>query len=176
MATRALLTRRNLNLAGFLACTGMMGFAFFTEYVLKYQPCPLCMFQRVAVVFTGLAFLLAALHDPKRSGRYFYAVLVSIGALATIGLAGRHVYVQSMPPGTVPACGAPLDMMMQMLPLTEVIANVLRGGGECATVDWRLLGLSMPGWVLVAGVILLVYGVVVNVRDDRRSAITFRAI
>jgi disulfide bond formation protein DsbB len=175
MDTRALSTRRNLNFAGFLACAGMMGFAFFTEYVLKYQPCPLCMFQRVTVVFTGVAFLLAALHNPRRGGRYFYAFLVGLGALGTIGLAARHVYVQSVPPGTVPACGAPLDMMMQMFPVTDVIAKVLRGGGECATVDWRFLGLSMPGWVLVAGVILLVYGVAVNVRDDRGAAITFRS-
>ena len=27
---------------------------------------------------------------------------------------------------------------------------VFAGSGECASIDWQLLGLSMPAWVLIA--------------------------
>src|SRR3546814_8670975 len=43
-----------------------------------------------------------------------------------------------------PACGPPLSFMMEVNPLTDVIRQVLTGSGECATVDWNFLGLSMP--------------------------------
>ena len=36
-------------------------------------------------------------------------------------VAGRHVYIQSLPAGSVPSCGASLDYMMDVLPLHEVI-------------------------------------------------------
>jgi disulfide bond formation protein DsbB len=47
---------------------------------------------------------------------------------------------------------------------------VLTGGGECAKIDWSLLGLSMPGWVLVAVVLLAVAGILANWRVDSSRA------
>ena len=35
------------------------------------------------------------------------------------------------------------------MPLASVIRKVLTGSGECARVDWTLLGLSMAEWGLV---------------------------
>ena len=62
-------TRRGANLAGFAACSAMMAYALYAERVLGFEPCPLCMFQRVGVAILGVVFLVAALHDPAgRSG------------------------------------------------------------------------------------------------------------
>ena len=62
----------------------------------------------------------------------------------------------------MPACGASLDFMLEVFPVFEVVRKVMTGGGECARVDWRFLGLSMPAWVLVSAVFLGVYGAAVN--------------
>ncbi|MDH3977704.1 MAG: disulfide bond formation protein B, partial [Gammaproteobacteria bacterium] len=51
-----LLSVRYGNLLGFLACLGLMGFALFAQYVLGMEPCPLCTFQRLAVIFMGVVF------------------------------------------------------------------------------------------------------------------------
>ena len=141
-----------------------MGYALYAQYGLGLEPCPLCIFQRVGVIAMGVVFLLATLHHPKRWGTYVYAVLIGLTSLATAGVAARHVYVQSLPPGTVPSCGAPLDVLLKVNPLTEVIRKVLVGGGECQEVNWQFLGLSMPAWVLVAAVVLGFVGVVANSR------------
>ncbi len=90
-------------------------------------------------------------------------MLIGVAALATIGVAARHLYVQSQPPGSIPACGAPLDMLLKMFPVTEVIRKVLHGGGECAQVNWSFMGLAMPGWVLLWAAVLGAYGVMTNV-------------
>jgi disulfide bond formation protein DsbB len=52
--------------------------------------------------------------------------------------------------------------MLHMFPITQVIVKVLRGGGECARIDWSLLGLSMPEWVLIAALALGFLGVFAN--------------
>ena len=155
--------RRLVNFLGALFCVGLLAYALYTQFYLGLEPCPLCIFQRVAIAGLAVAFLAAALHHPSGWGRYAYAGLIAAAALAAIGVAARHVYIQSLPPGTVPACGAPLDAMLQMFPVTEVIRKVLTGGGECAEVNWRFLGLAMPAWVLMWAVALGFVGVVANI-------------
>ena len=63
------MTPRFSNLLGFLACAGMMSYALYAQHGLGLEPCPLCVFQRVAVIASGLVFLLAALHGPRAVGR-----------------------------------------------------------------------------------------------------------
>ena len=40
--------------------------------------------------------------------------------------------------------------MLEYYPFFEALGRVFRGSGECAEIDWQLLGLSMPTWVLIA--------------------------
>jgi protein dithiol:quinone oxidoreductase len=163
------LGQRSWNLVGALACAALIGYALYSEHVLGYMPCPLCIFQRVGIIALGAVFLAAALHGPRGWGRHAYATLIGISALATAGIAARHVYIQTLPPGTVPSCGAPLDVMLQFSPFFEVVKNVLTASGECGNIDWTFLGLSMPAWVLLAALALGVFGVIANTRQAERS-------
>ena len=52
-----------------------MGYALFAQYVQNLEPCPLCIFQRVAVIALGVVFLLAALQNPAGWGRLVYGGL-----------------------------------------------------------------------------------------------------
>jgi len=160
--SRLLHSRRALNFVGAGLCFALLGYALYAQYGLHLEPCPLCILQRIGIVLLGIVFLLAAAHHPRARGAYVYAALLVLAAGATIGVAARHLYIQSQPPGSVPACGAPLNTLLQMFPLTEVIRKVLHGGGECAEISWRFLGLSMPAWVLLAAAALGVLGVWTN--------------
>jgi len=147
-------SRRIVNLAGFATCAGLMGFALYAQHILLLDPCPLCVFQRVAVISLGLVFLVAALHNPGGGGRIVYAGLLGLIALGGAGVATRHTWLQHLPPDKVPSCGPGLDYMLETLPFTDVLRNVFSGSGECAKIVWQFLGLSMPGWVLVWMVLL----------------------
>ena len=155
------------NLAAFLACAAMMGFALFSQYVWGLEPCPLCIFQRMALIALGGVFLLAGLHAAGPIGRVVYALLVAVTALAGIGVAGRHVWLQNLPKDQVPACGPGLDFMMDTFPLFEVLNMVLSGSGECAEVSWRFFGLTMPTWTLICFVVLGAWGVWLNWANRR---------
>jgi disulfide bond formation protein DsbB len=158
------MTARQGNLLGFAACAGLLAYAYYAQYMLHLEPCPLCIFQRVGVFALGLVFLIAAAHDPVGWGRRVYALLAGLAALATIGVAVRHLYIQSAPEGSVPACGASLDFMLKVFSLSEVLVKVLTGSGECAKVTWTFLGLAMPGWVLIAALTLGAYALWNNLR------------
>jgi disulfide bond formation protein DsbB len=163
------MTARLANLLGFVACVGLLSYAYYSQYVLHLEPCPLCIFQRIGIFAVGVVFLLAAVHGPRRWGRKVYAVCIAVAALATIGVALRQLYIQSLPPGSVPACGAPLETMLKFFSFQEVLVKVLKGSGECSKVDWRLLGLAMPAWVLIAAAGLGGFGIWANLRPERPS-------
>lgn len=148
-------------LLGFAACAGALGFAYLLEFGFGLAPCPLCVLQRVAMFAAALAFLAAAIHDPKAWGRWIYSGLALVGAGAGAAIAGRHVWLQSLPADQVPACGPPLDYMLEIMPFREVMRVVLRGDADCAKVDAAWLGVSLPAWTLIAFLALSLYAVLV---------------
>jgi protein dithiol:quinone oxidoreductase len=161
------MTARAANSLGLAACAALLAYAYYAQFVMHLEPCPLCIFQRVGVFATGVVFAAAAAHDPAGWGRRVYATLIALAAAATIGVAARQVYIQSLPPDAVPACGASLDFMLKVFPLTEVLTKVLTGSGECAKINWRFLGLAMPAWVLISAAGLGAWGLWANLRHRR---------
>jgi len=152
-------------LLGFLICVGLLGYAIYLQLHVGLEPCPLCIFQRIAFAALGVMFLLGALHAPRsKSGRKGYGVLALLAALAGVGIAGRHVWVQVMPRDAMSSCGPPLSFLSETMGPFEVLRTVLTGTGDCGNVDWRFLGLSMPMWSLVWFLLLAAWAVYAGFR------------
>ena len=160
--------RRLLNGLLFLVCAGSLGFAYYAQFGLGLEPCPLCILQRLTLMVLGVVFLLATLHHPAGWGARVYGALISVVASIGAAIAARHVWLQHLPPEETPRCGPGLDYLLETLPLSETVREVLTGSGECAQVDWTLLGLSMPQWTLLLFLGLGVVGVVGNWRQRNR--------
>jgi disulfide bond formation protein DsbB len=158
------LSRRQLNLLGFLLCVGMLAYALYAQGVLRVEPCPLCIFQRVGIAAIGLVFLVAGVHAPAGRGARLYGVLVALAALTTMAVAARHVWIQHLPEDAVPACGAGLKFLLEEFPVTDVIRKVLSGSGECHQVNWTFLSLAIPTWVLLVAGALGALGIYANFR------------
>ena len=141
--------QRRIFAAGVLACAGLVGTALVFQYVKGIEPCPLCILQRVTVIALGAVLLVAAVHDPKSTGQRVYGLLIMLIAGTGVAIAGRHVWLQSLPPEQVPECGPGLEYMLQAFPFSEVFSMVLHGSGECAEIQWTLLGLTIPAWNLL---------------------------
>lgn len=156
------ITRRMLNTTGFVACAGLMGAALYFQHGMGLNPCPLCVFQRLAVIAVGLVALLAAVHNPGRLGARIYGVVALLVAACGAAVAGRHAWLQNLPPDQVPECGPGLEYMLETFPFTEALSMVFKGSGECAEVVWSFLGLSMPAWVLIWVVSLGIGGLLGN--------------
>ena len=134
---------------GAAICLALLGYALYVQHRMFLDPCPLCIFQRVAFLGVALVMLVGLVHNPGRIGRRVYGLLALLPAAAGVGIAGRHVWLQSLPPEEVPACGPGLEYMLEAFPLSRALSMVFTGSGECANVDWQFLGLSMPAWTLL---------------------------
>ncbi len=127
----------------------LLGYAYWSQFVGGLQPCPLCIFQRVAFIAVFFVCLVAAIHAPQGVGRRVYGALAVLTAATGAGIAARHVWLQNLPADQVPACGPGLDYLMEAFPLADVVRLAFTGSGECAEIDWIFLGLSMPAWTLI---------------------------
>ena len=157
------------NAIGALVCAALIAYALYTQRALGLDPCPLCIFQRVAVIAIGVIFVIAAIHNPATRGSRVYSVLLVIAATVGAMISARHVWIQAQPAGSVPSCGAGLDYMLDIMPLMDVIKKVFTGSGECSHIDWTLLGLSMPWWVLFSFFALGAWALIVNWPDRARN-------
>lgn len=158
------LANRWLYLAGATVIAGLFGAALYLQYVLRQDPCPLCMIQRFIFIAMLAVFVIATLHNPKRTGAKIYAVLVTLLALSGVGVASRHIWIQNLPKDEVPACGPGLDYMLENFPMSEVLQELMHGSGECAAKGWTFLTLGIPEWSLVWYVLLGVWAVMIAFR------------
>jgi len=133
---------------GFLACAGLLGFAYYLQYYEFQDPCPLCILQRIAFMALAAIFLVAALHGPGRTGAIVYGGMLVVIAAIGAAIAARHVWLQSLPRNQIPECGPGLEYLLKRFPLTQALEKILSGSGECAEVSWTFLGLSIAGWSL----------------------------
>jgi len=133
----------------FLLCCILLGYGYYLEFAGGLEPCPLCIFQRIAYLAVLVLSLVALVHGPAGIAAGIYSAVIAISALVGAGIAGRQVWLQHLPPGQVPECGPGLDFMLDVFPLTETLKMVFTGSGECAEVDWTFLTFSIAEWSLM---------------------------
>jgi len=168
---RQLTTYRNLQV--FLVIMAIIGMSFALFYLQRHlglSPCPLCIFQRVGLIVMGGFALISALFNPKSK---VLRLLLWLGSLVGIGwataVAARHVWLQHLPADQVPSCGPGLNYWLDTLPILQVFKEVFAGSGECASVDWTLMGLSIPEQSLILFSVLLIVHVLILMRIVKSS-------
>ena len=137
-----------------LFCIGLLATAYYMEYQMGLEPCPMCIVQRIAIALAGLAAFIGIIHNnfPK-----LYFSLTAFFSLSGGASAIRHLYLQSLPPDQIPSCGPDLNYLIENAYFSDALVKLFIGDGYCAEVVWSLLGISIPGWVLIcASAIFLV--------------------
>lgn len=168
-------TRRLILLLAGLGCFASIAFSYFyLEKTLYLSPCPLCIMQRIAFALIGLMFLLdAALWPQGTVGSVVMKIGKYLSIFFGIGLAARHLHIQSLPEGEVPACGLDFYGLMENTPFFSGLAKAMMGTGDCATKDtWPLEGmfaLTIPTWSMILFIALLLACIV---SERRRFQVT----
>ncbi|MEL0635627.1 disulfide bond formation protein B [Marinomonas sp. TI.3.20] len=140
--------RRFHGVIGFAAFI-LLGVAFYMEYQMGLEPCPLCMLQRIVLLIIGVVSLFSAIMSSQRLRKWLSIVVVILSLLGA-ALAIRHLYLQNLPIDDLPACLPGLSYMIDAFPWQDVAKAMIMGTGDCGEVVWTFLGLSIPGWTLIA--------------------------
>ncbi|MGL5002094.1 MAG: disulfide bond formation protein B [Casimicrobium sp.] len=148
-------SRRAAYAFGFFVCAALMAYAYYLQYVKELEPCPMCWFQRGALLLMAFVFLIGAIVKTERRG----ALVLAIGTLLTGGLgaalAARHLYIQSLPADQLPSCGMGITYMLESFPFLDVFSKALKGSVECNKID-LVLGLSIPAWTFIFFVLAVI--------------------
>ncbi len=153
---------------GLIGSLALLAIAYFYfQLHLGLNPCPLCMFQRAALVGVALFCLLGLLFSPRRFGAKVLAFGVLLSSGFGLAIAARQVWLQHLPADQVPECGPDLAFMLEAFPLQQMISTVLAGSGECAEVQWSLLGMSMPTWMVLIFAVMMVISLKLLFKRER---------
>ena len=74
---------------GFAACATLLAVGAYLQFVEELEPCPLCISQRLAILATGVIFLIGGFHN---RGRKVYAVLSAAAALLGASVSARRAH------------------------------------------------------------------------------------
>ncbi len=133
----------------FVICASLLGFGLYLEHVVGLEPCPLCIFQRIAYIVIAVISLIGAIHNPQKLFERIYTGLILIASLCGAGIAGRQTWLQHLPEDEIPECGPGLEYMLDTFPFTDALRMILSGSGECAEVQWTFLSFSIAEWSIV---------------------------
>lgn len=148
----------------FVICASLLGFGLYLEHSVGLEPCPLCIFQRIAYIVVGLIALIGVIHNPQKLFERIYTGLILIASLCGAGIAGRQVWLQHLPEDKIPECGPGLEYMLDAFPFTDALKMILSGSGECAEVQWTFLSFSIAEWSIVCFTGLIIASVVMLLR------------
>ncbi|MEE9575263.1 MAG: disulfide bond formation protein B [Gammaproteobacteria bacterium] len=151
----------------FIVCASLLGFGLYLEHVVGLEPCPLCVFQRIAYIVVGLFALIGAIHNPQKLFERIYTGLILIASLCGAGIAGRQVWLQHLPEDKIPECGPGLDYMLDAFPFTEALKMILSGSGECAEVQWTFLSFSIAEWSIVCFTGLIIVSITMLIHHKK---------
>ena len=148
----------------FIACIILLGIAYFMQYIMGLSPCYLCITQRFFIAIIGLFSLLAFIHN---KGPKIYGLIVAFSALVGGFFASKQLWLQSLPPEKIPACGPPVDYLFDSFNVSEAVKILIQGDGNCAAVQWTFIGISIPGWSLICFIAIVILSVLKIIRNNK---------
>ncbi len=158
--------QRHYYLLLWTGCCLLIAIALYMQYMMDLVPCALCMTQRVFIIAVGVVALVAWLSNAS-SSKSFPAIGMILAIIGG-GFSIRHIWLQGLPEDLAPACGPTLGYLLENVPFVEALSVLLQGDGNCAESVWSLLGLTIPGWTLVAFVgLFLVNGLILCLSLNR---------
>ena len=150
---------KNGYLLGFVACFGTVALALFIQAQYHLEPCPLCISQRIVFMVLGVLFLIAAFVPPATILKKALTALQVLTTFVGAGVAIRHWYLQANKESMIADCGVGFDYMFENFPLEKAFKLLFRGTGDCAAIDWTLLGLTLPQLALISFVGFALYSI-----------------
>jgi disulfide bond formation protein DsbB len=122
---------------------------YYLQETVGLLPCPLCVVQRIAYLLIGATALIAAVLRPHGLGRWIFGGLLLVWSSAGAAVAGWQVWLTYHP--HVAECGiSPEERFLNALPLARWWPAFFEANGDCTSVTWKFLGLSVPELSLLA--------------------------
>ena len=144
---------------------GLVASGITLAQLLHLAACPLCIWQRMLYLMLSVAALLGLAAGGQRGWRRFAALLMAASAGAGTFVAGYQTYIQRFAQdtqcsGTEAWWESFVDWAGDRMPL------LFHASGLCSDPAWKMLGLSIAEWSLVAFTFLTVLALYALLRRE----------
>ncbi|WP_187327387.1 disulfide bond formation protein DsbB [Shewanella mangrovi] len=121
--------------------------ALFFQYVMKLDPCVMCVYQRVAVLGIAAAGIIGLIAPALMLIRVIAATIWGISAVWGVKLAYELYKIQS-DPNPFATCSF-LPDFPKWMPLHDWLPSVFMPTGMCTDIPWTFLNVTMAQWMIV---------------------------
>lgn len=144
--------QRNILILLILISLFSLGLAFFTEYVLGFPPCKLCIYQRWPYVFLAI---IALANLTRVANNKITNLLIIVTISAAISIAGYHTGVERGLFEASATCNP--DVKLSAATTDNDFLQMLEDKpiASCAKAPFKVLYLSMTEWNLLFNLALL---------------------
>ena len=140
-----------LNLIFFLCLISII-LAYFIEYVLGYQPCNLCLIERIPY---GLALILISLnYTLKKNERFIILLLILIFVFSLI-ISLYHLGIEQGIFEESTVCG--LKDASSIVSKEELLKQLQVKNVSCKDVTFRIFGFSLTSFNIIVSLILVIF-------------------
>ena len=146
------LSKKNLFIAIFIISFIALISAYFIEYILGYQPCSLCLYERIPYFFAILIFLIN--YKYNKLEKYFVILLAIIFFAATI-LSLYHLGIEQGFIQESSLCD--LGNNVNIIDKDEILKQLQQKSISCKDVTFKIFGLSLTSYNIII-CLLLTFG------------------
>jgi len=159
------ITNKNLLNIVALACAAALGLAYIAQYIFNYQPCILCLYQRVPffiIIATAIFALIVKNEKISRAALYLALILL----LINFAIAFYQVGVEKKIFAGFDKCSASnLENIVDMAELREAI--IATKSVRCDEPSFFFLFLSMAAWNAIYCLMLFVVAIFLLIKNNK---------
>ena len=145
------LSKKNLFIAIFLISLIALVVAYFIEYILGYQPCSLCLYERIPFFLAILIILINYKYDKLE--KYFILLLALIFFIATT-LSLYHLGIEQGFIQESLLCD--LEKGANIIDKDEILKQLQQKSISCKDVTFKIFGLSLTSYNAIISLLLTI--------------------
>lgn len=133
---------------------GTIASAYILQISEDLKPCFLCILQRISYILVVIGSLLVIVKPYSSKTRIAGLILTWFGLLSGVVASIRHMYIQAHPIESF-SCGPSVNFILDNNKFFDALPKLFKATGECQTIDWTLLGMTIPQISLLSFVFLI---------------------
>lgn len=139
-------------LSGF--CFTLELIALFVQYVLKFEPCLICVQQRALILSLIIVSLIGMLFRKSKISLLF--IIASMGIVGKIFDLALNKTLLQMNPSAISYCSIERPFP-DWMPLDKWLPSVFLNKGSCSDLDLNILGMSLSENLMVISAVMFIF-------------------
>ena len=125
-------------------------FALYVEYILNYNPCILCLYQRIPYIIAIFISFIGYNYFKNNKILILIAIIFSISAI----ISGYHLGIENNIFEEFSGCTA---NYLEIIDKTELLKSLNDNVISCKDVNFRIFGISLAGINLLFSLLIVIY-------------------